>query len=237
MKGLSRESKPARVSARRAKQDGNPRLRHVCGAGRNPRWVRRVCWQLGDPSDGGRADLASSSLFSGRLPCDAPGGGRASPHCGEPPTGEPCAGDPHARFGGRGGRVNRSFLPLTVRGWTLPCGGGETAKHVHGAMDGAVLRRERLRPGPSVGPIALWIAAGSVGCVCVASGGLVEGVDAWANFKRMVQIMANGGFGRCSPLADFDFGDRADRRCGPCRSLRESHRRLRSLMVRRRRRS
>ena len=34
---------------------------------------------------------------------------------GEPPTGEPCAGEPLARFGGRGDRVNRSFLPLSPR--------------------------------------------------------------------------------------------------------------------------
>ena len=27
-------------------------------------------------------------------------------------TGEPCAGEPHARFGGRGVRLNRTSLPL-----------------------------------------------------------------------------------------------------------------------------
>ena len=107
----------ASVRSTHSKQDGNARLRHVTAAGRNLRWVRRVCWQLGYPSDGGRADLASSSLLSGRLPCGAPGDGRASPLCGKPPTGEPCAGDPHARFGGARGRVlNRLFLPLSLGG-------------------------------------------------------------------------------------------------------------------------
>ena len=28
-------------------------------------------------------------------------------------TGEPCAGEPHARFGGRGVRLNRTSLPLS----------------------------------------------------------------------------------------------------------------------------
>ncbi len=33
---------------------------------------------------------------------------------GQPLTGEPCAGEPHARFGGRGVRLNRTSLPLSV---------------------------------------------------------------------------------------------------------------------------
>ena len=39
-------------------------------------------------------------------------------------TGEPCAGEPHARFGGRGVRLNRTSLPLFpigtgAFGWAL----------------------------------------------------------------------------------------------------------------------
>jgi len=40
----------------------------------------------------------------------------ANPWRGEPPTGEPDAGEPHVRFGGRGDRNNRSFLPLSNSG-------------------------------------------------------------------------------------------------------------------------
>ncbi len=117
MKDVPQESKPAQVSAGRTKQGRDATLRHVVGVGRNLRWVGIVCWQLGDPSDGGREDLASSSLLSGSPPYGSPGDGRASPLCGEPPTGEPCAGDPHARFGGGRDRVlNRSFLPLSRLG-------------------------------------------------------------------------------------------------------------------------
>ena len=36
---------------------------------------------------------------------------------GQPPTGEPCAGDPHARFGGRGGRTQSAFpTPISACG-------------------------------------------------------------------------------------------------------------------------
>jgi hypothetical protein len=100
--GVSWESRPGQVSVRRAKHPGD-----ACRgtAGRKLRWVRIVCWQLGDPSDGGCEDLASSSLLSGSLPCGSTEGGRASPFSGEPPTGEPCAGEPLARFGGRGDRA------------------------------------------------------------------------------------------------------------------------------------
>jgi hypothetical protein len=109
--GVSWESRPGRVSVGWTKQPGD-----ACRgtAGRNLRCVRIVCWQLGDPSGGGRKDLASSSLPSGSSPCGSPEGRRASPPSGQPPTGEPCAGDPHARFGGGRDRVlNRSFLPLS----------------------------------------------------------------------------------------------------------------------------
>ena len=111
MKDISWESRPEQVSVRRTKQTGD-----ACRgtAGWNLRWVRIVCWQLGDPGDGGREDLASSSLLSGSLPRGSPERGRASPFSGEPPTGEPYAGEPHVRFGGRRGRVlNRLFLPLS----------------------------------------------------------------------------------------------------------------------------
>ena len=62
----------------------NPLLQSVRS---DDRYVRRIaCWQLDDPSDGGREDLASSSLLSGRLPCRSPEGGRASPSSREPAT-------------------------------------------------------------------------------------------------------------------------------------------------------
>ncbi len=73
--GRTQESKPVRVSACRTKQSRDAKLRHVAGVGRNLRWVRIVCWQLGDPSDGGRKDLAFSSLLSGSPPYGSPGTG------------------------------------------------------------------------------------------------------------------------------------------------------------------
>ena len=55
--------------------------------------------------------LPSMGCSPSRQPMSRP----VSPRCGEPPTGEPCAGEPHARFGGRGSRDNRLFLPLCAR--------------------------------------------------------------------------------------------------------------------------
>ena len=98
---------------------------------------RIVCWPLGDPSDGGREDLASSSPLSGSSPYGSPGGGRTSPLCGEPPTGEPCAGNPHARFGGRRGReLNRSFLPLSPLPVAYPSLSPSQSDDVHVDRDG-----------------------------------------------------------------------------------------------------
>src|SRR5271155_1368721 len=37
----------------------------------------------------------------------------------KPPTGEPDAGNPPVRFGGRGDRLNRSFLPLSHKSATF----------------------------------------------------------------------------------------------------------------------
>ena len=119
MTGVSWESRPGQVSVRRAKHPGD-----ACRgtAGRNLRWVRTVCWQLGDPSDGGCEDLASSSLLSESLPCGSTEGRRASPFSGEPPTGEPCAGDPLARFGGGSDRATGCSYPYQYSLYFLDTG-------------------------------------------------------------------------------------------------------------------
>ena len=55
----------------------------------------------------------------------------------KPLTGEPCAGEPHARFGGRGGRESFStpidYIGL-FRAWVVKCGKYEVNLTVAGVF-------------------------------------------------------------------------------------------------------
>ena len=70
----------------------------------------RACWR---PPRRGREEVAASSWSLGCSPDRSPSGHRPVP-MRTPPTGEPDAGDPPVRFGGRGNRLSRFFLPLSL---------------------------------------------------------------------------------------------------------------------------
>ena len=70
------------------------------GRGEAPVWNDQMLAALGNGVKGGKNFLCRHGTFhNDQGPCI----GKPIP-MRKPPTGEPCAGEPHARFGGRGGR-------------------------------------------------------------------------------------------------------------------------------------